>query len=99
MAGNADNAKTSADALAGVLLQLEAALNIESPSAFQAARRELKLRALKNAMEARQSAGVTAADIDRWLAEAFGFARPDAASRQRLGTIMLALREGAHRSA
>lgn len=99
MAGNADAAKTSADALAGVLLQLEAALNVESPPAFQAARRELKLRALKNAMEARQSAGVTAADIDRWLAEAFGFARPDAASRQRLGTILLALREGAHRSA
>ena len=98
--GNSANGATaqSPDALNSALLQLEAALNIESPPAFQAARRELKLRALKNAMEARQSAGVAAADIDRWLAETFGFARPDEISRQRLGMITAALREGSHRS-
>ena len=87
----------SPDALNKVLLQLEAALSIESPPPFQAARRELKLRAMKNAMEARQSAGVSAADIDRWLAEAFGFVRADEVSRQRLRMIVAALREGSHR--
>ena len=88
----------SSGAFGTVLLQLEAALNIESPVPFQAARRELKLRAMKNAMEARQSAGVSAADIDRWLAEAFGFVRADEASRKRLGLIVAALRESSHRS-
>ena len=100
LAGGSGTAATQppADALNAVLLQLEAALNVESPPPFQAARRELKLRALKNAMEARKSADVSAADIDRWLAEAVGFARADEVSRQRIGMIVAALREGSHRS-
>jgi len=97
-ASRAGAVQTSPDAINAVLLQLEAALNIESPAPFQAARRELKLRAMKNAMEARQSVSVSAADIDRWLAEAFGFVRTDEVSRQRLAKIVAALREGSHRS-
>lgn len=89
----------SAETFGNALLQLEAALNVESPAAFQAARRDLKLRAMKNAMEARQTAGVSAADIDRWLALVFGAPAPDAISRQRLASIIGALREGSHRSA
>jgi len=88
----------SAETFAGALLQLEAAMNVESPAAFQAARRDLKLRALKNAMEARQTAGTSATDIDRRLAEVFAIAAPDAVSRQRLASIIAALREGTHRS-
>ncbi|MEO8102748.1 MAG: DUF349 domain-containing protein [Betaproteobacteria bacterium] len=88
---------TAADAPGASLLQLEAALGVESPPAFQTARRDLKLRAMKNALEARQSAGVSAADIDRWLAEVFGVARADDLSRQRLRAIVAALREGSHR--
>ena len=91
-------AAPSPDALGTALLQIEAALNIDSPPAFQAARRELKLRAMKNALEARQSASVSAADIDRWLAEIFAVARADDTSRQRVRAIVAALREGVHRS-
>ena len=95
---NVDSAsEKSTEALSATLLQLEAALNVESPAAFQASRRDLKLRAMKAAMEGRQSAAVSAADIDRWLAEAFGFAKADAASRQRRAAIVAALREGSHR--
>ncbi len=94
-AGAAD--ENSPESLNTALLQLEAALNVESPPAFQAARRELRLRAMKNAMEARQSAAVSAADIDKWLGEVFGFARADEASRQRRAAIVAALREGSHR--
>ena len=43
--------------IATPLLQLESALEIESPPAFQAARRDLKLRAMKAAIEGRQSVG------------------------------------------
>ena len=91
-------AAKSADVYAAALLQLEAALTIESPPAFQAARRELKLRAMKNAMEARLSGGVSATDIDRWLADIFGAAPPDEVSRGRMRTIIAGLREGTHRS-
>ncbi|MEI6738250.1 MAG: DUF349 domain-containing protein, partial [Pseudomonadota bacterium] len=48
------------------LLRLEAALEIESPQAFTQARREMKLRAMKNAIEARQKVTVTNADIEQW---------------------------------
>ncbi|MEP7155288.1 MAG: DUF349 domain-containing protein [Betaproteobacteria bacterium] len=92
------NAK-SAEAFSSALLQLEAALNVESPPAFQAARRDLKLRAMKNAMEARQTSGVSTSDIDRWLGEIFSSPAADATSRQRTSAIIAALREGTHRSA
>jgi hypothetical protein len=97
--GSTATTQTSPEAINTVLLQLEASLNVESPPAFQATRRELKLRAMKNALEGRKSAEVSAADIDRWLAEAFGWVRVDEVSRQRLLKIRAALRDGSHRSA
>ncbi len=92
-------AATNTEVSSKLLLQLEAVLNIESPSTSQAARRELKLLALKNAMEGRQSASTLAVDIDRMLAQAFGFTRLDESVRARLRGVVAALRSGSHRSA
>jgi hypothetical protein len=90
---------TSPDIAGKLLLKLEAALNVESPTSSQAARRELKLLALKNAMEGRQAASTSAADIDRMLAEAFQFSRLEEAARGRLRAVVAALKNGMHRSA
>ncbi len=79
------------------LLQLESALDIASPTAFQAARRDLKLRAMKMAMEGKASADA-APSIDKLTADALGFSHLDAASRDRLNAILVALRVGTHRS-
>ncbi len=59
---------------------------------FLADRQKLKLRALKNAMEGRQTPVTTPADIERWLLAAAAVARPDAVSRQRLASIIAAVR-------
>ena len=94
--GNAENVDADADdafeAIETALLQLESALEIESPPAFHAARRELKLRAMKAAIEGRQSAGVTNADIERWLGEVIAQANLDATSNERIATIITAIR-------
>jgi hypothetical protein len=74
------------------ILQLESALEIESPPAFQAARRDLKLRAMKAAIEARQSVGITNADIERWLGDVLAQPTPDATSSGRVANIMKAIR-------
>ena len=78
--------------LATPLLQLESALDIESLPAFQAARRDLKLRAMKAAIEGRQSAAVTNADIERWFAEVIAQSNVDAGTRARVSTVIEALR-------
>lgn len=79
------------------LLQLESALDIASPAAFQAARRDLKLRAMKMAMEGKASADA-APSIDKLTADALGFSHLDAASKDRLSAILVALRVSTHRS-
>ena len=78
--------------LAALLLQLEAALDMQSPPAFQAARRDLKLRAMKAAIEARQTVSTTNADIERLLAEAIAQTQWDAGSNERLTAIIAAIR-------
>ena len=78
--------------IATPLLQLESALDIESPPAFQAARRDLKLRAMKAAMEGRQSAAITNADIERWFAEVIAQSNVDAATSARVTTVIEAIR-------
>lgn len=83
------------ESLDAVLLQLESALDIASPPAFQAARRDLKLRALKSAMEGRQPVGVAKAGIEKWMAQALSMARMDPVSRSRLETILAAMRASA----
>ena len=92
--GDAESTDTdeAAEAIATQLLQLESALDIESPPAFHAARRELKLRAMKAAIEARQSAAITNADIERWFGGAIAQANADAVSNERITTILAALR-------
>ena len=80
------------DGIATQLLQLESALEIESMPAFHAARRELKLRAMKAAIEGRQSASVTNADIERWLAEVIAQPNADAITNERIAIIITALR-------
>ena len=81
------------DEIATPLLQLESALDIESLPAFQGARRDLKLRAMKAAIEGRQSAATTNADIERWLAEVVAQANVDAVTQTRVATIIAALRD------
>ena len=83
-------ASATADEL---LLQLEAAYQLDSPPAFQAARRALKLQAMKAALESRPSAASAAFTPDQWLAAALGRSGLDAAQRARLGEIIAALRE------
>jgi DNA repair protein SbcC/Rad50 len=78
------------------LLQLESALDIASPAQFQAARRDLKLRAMKMAMEGKASADANPG-VDKLTADALGFSHLDAASRERLSAILVALRSGVHR--
>ena len=74
------------------LLNLEAACDIDSPADFAAARRQLKMNALKFAMENRRpDAGASAGDIERWLLDASSTARPDDVSRARLEKIIAAV--------
>ena len=80
------------EAIATQLLQLESALEIESPPAFQAARRDLKLRAMKAAIEARQSVGITNTDIERWLGEVLTQPKVDPTSNGRINIILAAIR-------
>jgi DNA repair protein SbcC/Rad50 len=78
------------------LLQLESALDIASAAQFQAARRDLKLRAMKMAMEGKASADANPG-VDKLTADALSFSHLDAASRERLSAILVALRTGVHR--
>lgn len=75
-----------------VLLNLEVACGIDSPAQFLAERQRLKMLALKNAMEARQTSVTTPADIERWLLDATATPRPDEVSRARLEKIVAAVR-------
>jgi hypothetical protein len=78
-------------ALPDTLLNLEVALGLESPPEFEAARRQLKMNALKFAMENRRAGAATPADIERWLLEAAATPRPDELSRARLEKIIAAV--------
>ena len=93
-AASGATARPEAAALDALLLQLEAGLDLPSPEAFQAARRELKLRALKNALETRQSATLTPSGIDQLVAAALAQAPAEAQQNQRLQAIIAALRAG-----
>lgn len=84
--------KNTGEGFPDILLNLEVACGLESPAEFHAARQHLKLRALKDAMEGRQNAATTAADLERWLLDAAAYARPDETSRARLAKIIAAVR-------
>ena len=91
-AAGAKKDKHASASLPEVLLNLEVACGIDTPQDFMADRQQLKIRALKTAMEGRQAAVTTPADIERWLLEAAGFPRPDALSRERLTKVIAAVR-------
>ena len=86
-------AKAKPQPLPDTLLRLELACGLDSPAEFSAARRQLKMQALKIAMENRRpDAGASPADIERWLLDAAGTPRPDELSRARLEQIIAAVR-------
>lgn len=89
-AGAAPKLSAPADEL---LLQLEAACQLDSPPAFEAARRALKLQAMKAALQSRPAAAAAALTPEQWLAAALGRPGLDAAQRARLGEIIKALRK------
>ena len=84
--------KNVSEGLTDILLNLEVACSVETPDEFLVARQQLKIRALKNAMEGRQTATTSPADIERWLLDAAAHPRPDKLSRERLAKIIEAVR-------
>ncbi len=76
-----------------LLLHLEAALGLASPQGYETARRELKLRAMKAALESRATAGPGLASANALLVEALARDTFDAAQRTRLRRIIEAMRE------
>jgi hypothetical protein len=74
-----------------LLLQLEAAFDLSSPPEFQDARRQMKLQAMKAALEGRQSS--PASTPDSLLATALGRAGLDEGQRARLGAVIAAIVE------
>lgn len=89
---SAAEAAPRSEALPDLLLKLEVACGIESPSEFLAARQQLKIRALKDALESRRTGARGPVDIERSLLEAAGAPRPDEVSRERLEKIIAAMR-------
>ncbi len=88
--GGGPGSTASADDL---LLQLEAAFQLDSPPAFEAARRDLKLRAMKAALESRKPTAPAPLAPNQLLAAALGRATLDEPQRERLGKIIAALRD------
>jgi len=82
----------SGAALPDLLLKLEVACGIDTPGEFLAARQQLKMRALKDALESRRAGAGAPVDIERSLLEAAAAPRPDEASRGRLEKIIAAVR-------
>ena len=76
-----------------LLLQAEASWGLNSPPAFESARRMLKLQAMKLAMEGRRPAMAAPLTPEQTLATLLHRAGLDALQRQRLGTVLAALRQ------
>ncbi len=74
------------------LLQIEASLDVAPTPETQAARRQLKLRAMKEALEARRAPGDGPADRGAWLCAVLRQPAPDDAGRARVRMVLSALR-------
>ncbi|MDI1260966.1 DUF349 domain-containing protein [Aquabacterium sp.] len=85
-------APTDEGAMDEALLQLEAALDLPSPAEHQGSRRDLKLRALKAALEGGAPRVAAALSIDQMTAQAIGQAGLNAPQRQRLHGLIAGLR-------
>lgn len=83
----------SEPALDELLLQLEAALDLPSAPEWLAARRELKLRAMKDALEGREQPQLGAARHAQWLAAVLRQSSTTSAQRARLHALVAALRK------
>lgn len=92
--GAPSSAGSSADNNAAdeALLQLEAALDLPSPPEHQASRRDLKLRALKAALEGGQARAGAAPSVDQMTAQVVGLPRLSAPQRLRLHNLITGLR-------
>ncbi len=86
----AADADAHRSALDSVLLQLEAALNLVSPADLQAARRDMKLRAMKAALEGRNT--TPPPSVEALTQTALRHARPSSQQSERLHAIIAALR-------
>ena len=86
----AQRAPASAD-LDELLLQLEAALDLPASAEMQAARRQLKLKALKDALEGRGSNLQGAQQQAAWLSEALRANNASVAQTERLHGVIKAL--------
>jgi hypothetical protein len=87
--GTGDGADSMVDE---ALLQLEAALDLPSPPEHQASRRDLKLRALKAALEGGVRPAAAALGVDHMTAEVIGLSGLKAVQRQRLHCLIVGLR-------
>ncbi|ARN23467.1 DUF349 domain-containing protein [Piscinibacter gummiphilus] len=85
-------APVDADTVDQWLLQVEMALDMPSPEAFQAARREWKLRAMKAALESRQSAAEGTVGADDGFARLLGQSGLAPVQRERFDAIVAVLR-------
>jgi hypothetical protein len=84
----------AAPAFDDLLLQLEAAFDLPASPELQAARRDLKLRALKDTLEGRApQARDPAAQRDAWFSAALRQSGTTFAQQQRLHAIVAALRQ------
>lgn len=84
----------AAPAFDDLLLQLEAAFDLPASPELQAARRDLKLRALKDTLEGRApQVRDPAAQRDAWFAAALRQSGTTFAQQQRLHAIVAALRQ------
>ncbi|HEX9392754.1 MAG TPA: hypothetical protein VF928_15695, partial [Usitatibacteraceae bacterium] len=83
---------SNGEALVNTLLQLESALDMPSPAEFATARRDLKLRAMKAALEGKPTSGSFSTDAEKLTVDAIGYAQLDAGTRDRLLAIIAHLR-------
>ncbi|MET0348222.1 MAG: DUF349 domain-containing protein [Rhizobacter sp.] len=81
-----------ADTVDQWLLQVEMALDMPSPEAFQAARREWKLRAMKAALESRQATSADTVGVDDGFAHLLGQPALAPGQRERFDAIVAVLR-------
>jgi hypothetical protein len=96
-AAAAPSATASGDAAAldNILLRLESLLALPSPAPFQAARREMKLHALKASLEQRRAPAERFAEIDPLVVQAIAWSPTSAEQRDRLHAVIKGLRESA----
>jgi hypothetical protein len=81
-----------ASAVDELLLQLESALDLPATPEWQAARRHLKLRAMKDALEGRAAAQRVPDRPAQWMAAALRQSATSTAQRERLQALVDALR-------